>query len=63
MQFFISRVEDEECMWLEYCPAGLSGVELGALPADLSLLLALRQRAVHGPGVVDFWYAFAMVRQ
>lgn len=56
-------MEDEECMWLEYCPAGLSGVELGALPADLSLLLALRQRAVRGLGVIDFWYAFAVVKQ
>lgn len=42
---------------------GLSGVELGALPADLSLLLALRWRAVSGLGVADFWYAFAMVKQ
>jgi len=59
----MSHVKDEECVWLNYCTTGHYGVELGALPADLSLLLALRWRAVHGLGVVDFWYSFAMVKQ
>lgn len=59
----MSHVDDEECVWLEYCTTGHYGVELGALSADLSLLLALRWRAVRGLGVIDFWYAFAMMKQ
>lgn len=58
----MSHVEDEECVWLEYCTTGHYGVELDVLSADLSLLLALRWRAVHGLGVVDLRFAFAMVK-